>query len=49
MKITLEIPLLDAVRLKDLVDLIRNESPSTDALVAELKKHGVDLSKIEIS
>jgi len=48
-KITVEIPFTEAIRLRALVTKLKANAPDTAALREELKKHGVDLSKIELS
>jgi hypothetical protein len=48
-KITVEIPFAEAIRLRALVTKLKANTPDTEALREELKKHGVDLSKIELS
>lgn len=49
MKVTFDIPFFDAVSLGKLLDRIRKGDPSTAALVEELKKHDIDISKVKIS
>jgi hypothetical protein len=47
MKITLDIPIGLALRLRNLAALLRTDNPDVAGLKAELHKHGIDLTQIK--